>query len=364
MKAPTKSAGVPREERGGTFVAALATALGSFTDSEAVLAATESRGFYDAGLLQQWRILAEVAVELAGPAAISALESSLDERVRGLGPAAVRLLYLSDLHMAAACLRRQSALPGTSVQEGAQMVLKALLIEHGLETALPHVLDWATDPLPEVRRCLIEALRPRGVWTGHLTALRRDPEPLVPVLELLLDDPSLYVRKAVANCLNDVGKDNPEVLVRWVARWQGGGAEREWALARGLRGLVKAGHPEALRLLGLAEATSLSGHWRSDFPQQVVINQELPVEVEVTNSGDQPARVLVQGVLTGPGRGRAPRVRRYRIGAASVPAGGTATISGRLHFVDFNSQPKLPGTYELAVEMNGAQIECRRFTYA
>jgi 3-methyladenine DNA glycosylase AlkC len=276
---------------------------------------------------------------------------------------AVRLVHLKDLPTALKFLRRQAALPGTSIQEGAQMILKLVVLEHGLEPTLTQIRDWTTDPVAEVRRCLVEALRPRGVWTAHIPDLRRDPEPLAPILESVLDDPSLYVRKAVANCLNDIGKDNPEILLRWVARWTGGGPGRQWALARGLRSLAKAGNPEALRLLGLTGAETLTARWQSELPVEVRLNQYLPVEVEITNSGSEPARVLIQGTLSGPGRGKAPRVRRYRVAAAEIPAGETSTVSGRIHFVNFNSQPKLYGAYELVVDVNGRPLDSRGFNY-
>jgi len=363
LRAPAKGEGVPRESRGGSFVSELATALAAFTTAEAVERAVEARGFYDSALLQQWRILGEAAVELAGPDSVLALEQSGDGRVRGVAPMVVRLLYLKHLPEAVEHLRRESVLPGTSVQEGAQMTLKLVILEHGLERTLALVRDWATDPVAEIRRCLVEALRPRGVWTPHLPDLRRDPEPLAPILEQVMDDPSLYVRKAVANCLNDVGKDHPETLLRWAERWAGGGPERQWILARGLRSLVKAGNPAALRLLGMGGGDSLTALWRSELPERVLLNQHLVVEVDIHNSGDEPARVLVQAMLSGPGKGSAPRVRRYRIGAADVAAGEAATISGRIHFVDFNSQPKLPGTYELSIDVNGRRIGTRRFEY-
>ncbi|MGV3724836.1 MAG: non-contractile tail sheath protein, partial [Actinomycetota bacterium] len=270
MKAPSKGQGVPREARGGTFIGELARALAPYASAEAVERAAESRGFYESPLLQQWRILSDVAVGLAGADALPALERSTDDRVRGVAPIAVRLLHLKELPVAVAHLRRQCALPGTSIQEGAQMVLKLVFLEHGLEPTLSLVREWTIDPAPEVRRCLVEALRPRGVWTAHLPDLRRDPEPLASILEQVLDDPSLYVRKAVANCLNDVGKDNPDALLRWAKRWAGGGPERQWSLARGLRSLVKRGHPEALRLVGLTGSEALTARWLSASPERVL----------------------------------------------------------------------------------------------
>lgn len=148
----------------------------------------------------------------------------------------------------------------------------------------------------------------------------------------MLDDSSLYVRRAVANCLNDVGKDNPDTRLRWSERWSGGGPERRWTLARGLRSQVKRGHPQALRLMGLSRSDALSARWVGYLGGgRVRINQHLLIEVEVANAGSEPARVLAQAMLSGPGRGKSPRVRRYRIGAADILATEAAVIAGRIH---------------------------------
>jgi 3-methyladenine DNA glycosylase AlkC len=264
---PQKGEGVPREEREGTFVPAFCEALTPVVPVEATAAAVTERGFFDAALMRQWQILAEVAIDLASAeAALPLLEASPDRRVRGIAPEVVRW-GLDDPEAAVLHLRRQAALPGTAVQELAQVALKAICVRHSLAVVLPLVSDWISDPAPEIRRCLVEALRPRGVWTGHLMELRRDPAPLRPLLEQVLDDPSLYVRKAVANCLNDVSKDHPGRLLEWAEAWQGdGGAEREWILTRGLRALVRDGHPEALRLLGVSAPDSLEARWTSALP--------------------------------------------------------------------------------------------------
>ena len=365
VRVPQKGEGVPREEREGTFVPAFCAALATIVPVATTAALAEEREFFDAALTRQWQILAEVAIELAGAeASLPLLEASPDARVRGIAPEVVRRGLLDDPVEAVAHLRRQSALPGTAIQELSQVALKAMCVRHGLETVLPLVDYWITDPVPEIRRCLVEALRPRGVWTGHLMELRRDPTRLRPLLEPVLDDPSLYVRKAVANCLNDVSKDHPERLVAWAEAWQGGGGtERQWILTRGLRALVRDGHPEALRLLGVSAPEQLEARWTSALPKAVVINQELVVQVEATNRSTSPAQVLVQAALAGPGRGSKPRVRRYRIGAGTAPAGGTVAVAGSIHFVDFNSQPKLPGTYELALTVNGVPLGTRSFRY-
>ncbi len=116
-----------------------------------------------------------------------------------------------------------------------------------------------------------EALRPRGVWCKHIAALKHDPSPIKSILEQLLDDKSDYVRKAVANNLNDISKDNPDLLCDWIAKWSSGkiSPERQWIIQRALRTLIKSGHPRAQKLMGLGDADAVKVVWLKGTPTEI-----------------------------------------------------------------------------------------------
>lgn len=96
---------------------------------------------------------------------------------------------------------------------------------------------WVRDRDANIRRCAVEATRPRGVWTEHLGPLKDDPEPGLPLLEPLRSDPSDYVRKAVANWLNDASKSRPEWTRAVCRRWakESRTPETLWIVRRALR---------------------------------------------------------------------------------------------------------------------------------
>ena len=100
---------------------------------------------------------------------------------------------------------------------------------------------WVRDPDAGVRRCAIEATRPRGVWTTHVEALKRDPEPARPLLEPVRSDPSLYVRNAVGNWLNDASKSRADWVRALCRRWSNESRtpETAYVVRRALRTLAK-----------------------------------------------------------------------------------------------------------------------------
>jgi 3-methyladenine DNA glycosylase AlkC len=93
-------------------------------------------------------------------------------------------------------------------------------VEKYPERTIAALRNLTGHPSPHVRRWCSEGTRPRLPWGKRLDALVADPSPLWPILEALKDDPSPYVRKSVANSLNDIGKDHPDLLLDRCGRWQ------------------------------------------------------------------------------------------------------------------------------------------------
>lgn len=114
--------------------------------------------------------------------------------------------------------RRFAADPHMGVRECAWDSFRPHLVKD-LARGLRLLRPWVRDKRDAVRRCAVEATRPRGVWTEHIEALKKDPAPGLPLLEPLRSDPSDYVRKAVGNWLNDASKTRPDWVRAVCRRW-------------------------------------------------------------------------------------------------------------------------------------------------
>jgi 3-methyladenine DNA glycosylase AlkC len=151
----------------------------------------------------------------------------------------------------AAPQRALQALHGLTQRHTAEWALRPFIERHP-QLAFATLADWCSDGSPHVRRLVSEGSRPRLPWGLQLKGLIRDPSPTLPLLRRLQDDPSAYVRRSVANHLNDIAKDHPQLIVQWLAEHLPDAPPARRALLKhACRTLIKQGHPQVLKAWGL-----------------------------------------------------------------------------------------------------------------
>jgi 3-methyladenine DNA glycosylase AlkC len=157
---------------------------------------------------------------------------------------------------------------------------------------------WTTDPNEHVRRLVSEGTRPRLPWGIRLRAFQDDPHATIPLLEALRDDPSLYVRRSVANHLNDIAKDHPELVAELATRWsEGASPERAWILRHATRTLVKQGHHAALALHGADHAAEIDVGKITLEPKRVAMGEALVFRVKLRSKSQERVRLVVDYAL-------------------------------------------------------------------
>jgi 3-methyladenine DNA glycosylase AlkC len=131
----------------------------------------------------------------------------------------------------------------------AEFAIRPFILHYPQET-MEYMVAWSKHPDASVRRLSCEGCRPRLPWAMGLPDFKKDPTPILPILENLKADPSEYVRRSVANNLNDIGKDHPEIALQIATAWKGITPETDWIIRHGCRTLLKRGHKTALNLNG------------------------------------------------------------------------------------------------------------------
>ncbi|MFV1984446.1 MAG: DNA alkylation repair protein, partial [Thiohalomonadales bacterium] len=109
---------------------------------------------------------------------------------------------------------------------------------------------WSTHKNYHVRRLASEGCRPRLPWAISLPEFKKKPDLILPILESLKQDPELYVRRSVANNLNDISKDHPKIIHTISKQWKGKNAEVDWLVKHACRTLLKKGDKKILQLFG------------------------------------------------------------------------------------------------------------------
>lgn len=123
-------------------------------------------------------------------------------------------------------------------------------LERYPEKTLAVMQAWSLDENVHVRRLASEGIRPRLPWAKKLDQFIADPRPVLPILENLKDDKSMFVRKSVANNLNDILKDNYQIGMKILISWsKDAPPDRRWIIKHALRNQIKRGNTEAIRLV-------------------------------------------------------------------------------------------------------------------
>lgn len=157
----------------------------------------------------------------------------------------------------------------------AEFAIRPFLEQHFTLTH-QQLLRWTQHENEHVRRLASEGIRPRLPWARQLSVLRDDPSPIWPIVDRLKNDPSLYVRRSVANNLNDISKDHPERLLEVCQQWLSEGDKRvDWVVRHGLRSLVKQGRKDVYPLLGFSTEAKLKQVALSLLSPQIQLGDKL-----------------------------------------------------------------------------------------
>ncbi|VXB88156.1 3-methyladenine DNA glycosylase AlkC [Citricoccus sp. K5] len=227
------------------------------------------------------------------------------------------------------------------------------LLRHDLPRGLEVITGWTDSADEHIRRLASEGTRPYLPWAVRVPGITAHPGVTVHLLEALYRDPSEYVRRSVANHLNDLSRDDPSLVVETAQRWLDAPGPATPALVRhGLRTLLKKGHPGALALLGFMPASvEVDGLHLAET--QVPWGGEVRFTAALRNSGPEPARLAIDYVMHHRKANGTLSTKVFKLTTRDLPAGDEIVINRTHSFRSITTRRYYPGGHAVALQVNG-----------
>ncbi len=307
------------------------------------------------GIMQRLRRMAEAlhaTMDLDFPAAVAVLRRlapRIGHNFVGIVPSEYVALYGRGQGRAALDALEHFTTFGT-----AEFAIRPFLADD-LAGTLGAMRGWAGHENEHVRRLASEGSRPRLPWAARLDAVAADPELTWPILDRLRADPSLYVRRSVANHLNDLTKDHPGWVLDRVAVWPRDEPHTAWIVRHALRGLIKQGNPAALALVGA------TGRPRVDTaftvaPARIRLGDTVTLAARLTSTAGAAQRLVIDYAVHYVKKNGGPSRKVFKLKGCTLAPGETIEISRRQTVRDFSTRAHYPGRHEVELMVNGETV--------
>ena len=262
---------------------------------------------------------------------------------------------------AAHAVRAMQALHALTQRFTAEFAIRPLLLAHP-DAVFATLRRWTRDPSPHVRRLVSEGSRPRLPWGLQLKPLIADPAPTLPLLLALQDDPSAYVRRSVANHLNDIAKDHPALIADWLAaHLPDASAERRALLRHASRTLIKRGDRRVLAAWGVGGAFRGSATLRA-APKRIAVGESVTLQATLVSAARRAQTLAIDLIVhhVKAGGGSSPKV--FKGWQRTLPAGGTLVLTKSLAFRPITTRRYYPGVHRIELQVNGRPVAEAAFT--
>lgn len=220
---------------------------------------------------------------------------------------------------------------------------------------------WAHDDNEHVRRLASEGSRPRLPWSFKLDALIVDPSLTRNIIETLKADPSRYVRKSVANHLNDITKDNPDWVLERIERWPRDDAATTWIARHALRTLIKRGDRRALTILGAGESAEVDVVEFTVAPHAIALGENVTLSIALRSRVARDQRLVIDYAVHYVKKSGATAAKVFKLRTIDIEPDETVTIIHRQTVRDFTTRTHHPGRHVVELLVNGQVLAASAF---
>ena len=244
------------------------------------------------------------------------------------------------------------ALARYTLYASSEMAVRPFIIKHE-KRMMEQMVVWSKHENELVRRLACEGCRPALPWTPALNSFKKDPTPILPILERLKTDPSLHVRKSVANNLNDISKTHPDLVAKIAKDWYGKHEYTDWIVKHGCRTLLKNGHSEVLAIFGIEDVSSVDVEDFTLNETSISIGGDITFSFTVLTKEATKVR-LEYGIDYVKSNGKRNR-KIFQISEISFKENAKKSYTKNHSFADVSTRKHYPGIHSITLIVNGIE---------
>lgn len=249
------------------------------------------------------------------------------------------------------------ALEAFTEYASSEFAIRPFIIRYEKET-MQRMSQWSKHQNHHIRRLASEGCRPRLPWAVALPKYKKDPTPVLPILEQLKDDPSEYVRRSVANNWNDIAKDHPKLVLNMAKRWLSEDSikpkNRKKLVKHALRTLLKQGNTDALILFGFGNPIAIEINNLTLSTKSLKIGEDLFFDFEIFNTSNDAVFLRIEyGIDFMKKNGKTSR-KVFKITENTYSPGNTP-IKRKQSFKDLTTRKHHAGVHQVAIIVNGVE---------
>ncbi len=213
---------------------------------------------------------------------------------------------------------------------------------------------WVKDPNEHIRRLAAEGSRPRGVWVAHIETFKKDPRPVLKLLEHLKADESLYVRKAVANNLNDITKDNPDLVIKIAMQWlKDNNPDTNWIIKHACRSLIKQGNPRVFPIFGFTTNPKIKVGRLCLSDKTFKMGSTLKLDFEIQSLSDKNQKLAVDYKFYFVKKSGKATPKTFKLSEKTLKGKGVSPFCIKYKFKDLSTRKHYPGMHKIEIIVNG-----------
>ena len=234
----------------------------------------------------------------------------------------------------------------------AEFAVRPFIIKHE-KRMMAQMYVWSKHENEHIRRLSSEGCRPQLPWGQSLPSFKKDPAPILPILMELKTDPSLFVRKSVANNLNDISKTNPDFVAKLAKDWYGKSELTDWIIKHGCRTLLKNGNRDVLAIFGYHDASSIDITNLTLGTKSISIGEDITFSFTLLTTEATKIR-LEYGVDYMKSNGKRNR-KIFQISEITLKDNQKKPYTRKHSFADVSTRKHYPGTHSITLIVNGAE---------